>query len=92
MTVVRALHTVRQYSQLGCLQAKLRADRDVFVGWEDAPVTLLEYRSRLLKLPSANHEAGSGPAHCQATFTTILHAHRDKSCQGRQQTEAACGL
>ena len=81
----------------GCLQAELTGVRHVSrekrpTGSEGAPVRELECMSRVLRFLSADHEGGSGPAHNQAAFTTMMRACRDKSCERRQQTEATCGL
>ena len=51
------------------------------VSSEDVPVRLLEDRERTLKLSSADHDGGSGPAHCRAAFTTGMLASTAESCR-----------
>ena len=58
--------------------------RKRLAGSEGAPVRQLECMSRLLKLPSADHEGGSGPAHHATALRAAMLACRaersDRCC------------
>ena len=91
MRLATALHTA---GNIGAklLQAELRAAKDVAGGKQPAslggtPVRLLELMSSQLKLPSADHEGGSDPAHRQAALKLRIYVSRDESCQ-----RLFCGL
>ena len=53
--------------------------RKLLAGSEGAPVRELECTSRLLKLPSADHKGGSGPAHHEAALRATMSACRAES-------------
>ena len=49
------------------------------MGLLDAPVRWLEPVRKYVKFPNADHEGGSGPAHCRAAITMTMFARRAES-------------